>query len=436
VKFLDPQVLAGLAFLSILLVFVIIFLFKNRDFLSFVLLGYCLVCSSLLVVNCLYNILPVPNDSAVKYIPSGLRVSQALSKDFIWGLITATNLVESVPAYSIPLGFVYFIFADSPIAAGGISLIFGALTLVQLYRLTQYLFDTRTAKFTTLLLALSPFYWLLSVLILRDTLVLFLIVWFFRLWMSYEKEPVAMTMWLMIFCLFYMGLLRPVAMAAVFAVVMWYRFFYSEKRKHPLMFKYLALGVCCLVLFYVITQTNVLSQIQSMGGRLAQGVKYLSLETASERMEASGLTSASSYAQGLQYRSISEALKVLPLLVFYFLCSPLPWQVQKFSQMLALADSMMLVFLYIFFFLEIRPFYKRQKKWASIIFVYLAIGILGSALIQGNIGAAERHRVMFTIFILPLAAHNLLRRFGGKKAKQALRFAQPHPASLPITRPR
>jgi hypothetical protein len=414
-KNIDLQLIGGLAFLSIIFCSLVIFLYRRRNFLAFLLLGYFLVCSCLLLANQFKAFLPLPSDSVDRFIPAGLRLSTNLHRDILGGLVSFGDILERTTAYTFPLGLVFFFFGDSMIAGGALSMAFGALTIVQMYRLTQTLYDTRTAKFAALLLSISPYYWLLSVLILRDTMVLFFIVWFFRLWMSYENKSDHQTIGWMVFSLLYIGLLRPVALTAILMVIAIYHILIVKKSKHPWILKYLVVGVFGLALVYGIAQYNVLVYAQAMGGSVGKGAKYLDLDNASERAQASGSSASSNYNQGLEYHSFTEALTVLPMLVFYFMCSPLPWQIGKFNQLLALADSMVLWTIYLFFALEIKAFYKRDPKWATILILYLGIGILGSSLIQGNIGAAERHRVMFTVFILPIAAHNLLSRWQRKK---------------------
>jgi 4-amino-4-deoxy-L-arabinose transferase-like glycosyltransferase len=425
-KIFTPEMIGGIAFLSIIFCGLIAYLFKNRNLVGVLLLVYFSVCSSLLIANGFGSFLPMPDDAFYKFIPAGKYFSTLLHRDILGGLMDYGSWMNRSPAYTVPLGLVFAAFGDSLIAGGALSTLFGVMTIVQLYHIAQRLYDIRTAKIAALLLSLSPYYWLISVLILRDTMALFFIAWFFRLWMSYGYKSDNKTMLLMIFSFVYIGLLRPVVAGSLTLVfIAYYVFFIKRKGQFFVVLKVVTTAVFCLILVYSLTQTNIIAQLSNMGGPVGQAFKYLNIETASDRADASGQTAASSYMEGLQYRSHGEAIKVLPLLILYFMCSPLPWQVKKISHLLALSDSMMLWFLYIFFFLEVRSFIKRQPKWAIIILLYLAIGIVGSALIQGNIGAAQRHRIMFTIFIIPLAAHNLVERWGKKRRGRVTGAAGP-----------
>jgi hypothetical protein len=106
------------------------------------------------------------------------------------------------------------------------------------------------------------------------------------------------------------------------------------------------------------------------------------------------------------------------LLTVYFLGSPFPWQIQKAIHLFALMDSAVLWVIYVLFFLEAKTFLRKNKKWAVILFTYLIFGVCSSGIVQTNVGGSQRHRLMFTILMLPFAVHRLVVLWQPKKREQ------------------
>jgi 4-amino-4-deoxy-L-arabinose transferase-like glycosyltransferase len=413
-RLLEPDFVGGMLIFVLMMTGLVIYFWKKRDFLAGLLFIFFLMCSTLVIVEYIFKLTYLTADAIEVYIPTAISIANGWHKsifDSIVGINLWDLLTKGIPAYVYPLAAIFYLSNNSLIAASLFSTFFGILTVYALFHITKDIYDLRTAKLTAILLVFSPYYCLLSTLILRDTMAIFFLVWFFRLWLLYDQQPRRKYMFLMLFSLFYLGLLRPPVMLVVLFVIALYKVYFNPRKRLKIL-KIMTLGVLALVI--TLALNHIMANQDMSKIRLLKGVTYADFDEMNRRAgEASG--SKSSYWQGLKYNTYLDVVTYMPLLIIYFMCSPFPWEVTKASQFAALIDSGVLWVLYIFFFLEIRSFIKRNKKWAAIILAYLILGIASASLVQGNVGGAMRHRTLFTVFIIPLAAHQILTRFSRKR---------------------
>jgi 4-amino-4-deoxy-L-arabinose transferase-like glycosyltransferase len=371
-------------------------------------------------MNNIFNFFPLKLDSVEDYIPPAQAISRAIVTGEILDPASWTVFMDKFIGYTFPLAIIFSLTGNSIVAGSFLAAIFGALTIYTIHNFTKELFGKDTATLTALLLVFSPFYVFISSAILRDTMVLFFIVWFYRLWQLHDKDPSRRNKLLMTFALGYAGILRPPIMLVMVASALFYKLFIDEGAKKSYrryLLKYLKLifVLIGLIIFVGIIQGTI--NTKTIGDFwMLSGFKLMDMDKINERNAVSS-EAVSSYYPQLKYEGPMDIITTLPYLALYFMCSPFPWDVTKMSMALALLDSMMLWLLYLFFIPQIRSFIRQDKKWASILFSYLFMGIFSSAMVQTNMGAAQRHRVMFTIFIIPLAAHQMVLLWKGKRRR-------------------
>jgi 4-amino-4-deoxy-L-arabinose transferase-like glycosyltransferase len=407
---LEPNFLGFLVFSGFILIVVMLMFLRKRSFIEQLSIIYFFICFFIIALDYFKPLLPLQEDSTRYYIPTALGHAKEWRYSIIASIFTfdIKEFIFGRPAYIYPLSLVFYLFNDSLQAARLFSSIFGILTIFALYKLVEELYDTRTAKFATILLAASPYYLFISCSILRETMTLFFLIWFFRLWMLYDRAPSKKGLLLMLFALLYAGLSRPALMLVLVVVVTIYKTGLNFEKKNLLITRIIKIGIVTAAFIFISVNISADSSLTQV--RIVKGLQYADLDQMISRAQRSG-EGDSGYTGEFKYTNYYEAFLYCPILSMYFMCSPFPWMVKKNTQLLALMDSSVLWVLYIFFFLEIKSFWRRNRKWASILFTYLFIGIIGASLIQGNMGAAVRHRLMFTLIILPFAAHNILKRF-------------------------
>lgn len=376
-----------------------------------------------IISNALFKFFPLKVDSVEDYIPAGLSIGKIIRGGVTNFLESWYRLIhDKFLAYTFWVGLIFAITDESIVAASFLSSVFGALIIYMVFHITKDLYDIRTAKWTALLLTLSPFFIFISSVIMRDTMVTFFICWFYRLWLLHDKTPKKRYLWLMTFALLYAGYLRPPIMVVIISSLLTYKLFFEKKEDQSqalrMLIKYAKSGIV-VIGFLVLAAyfTGIISIKSIIENRLTSGIKYVEIDEINKRLKGAE-EAKSNYYPVPKHDSPITIIKYMPLLIVYFLASPFPWQVQKATQLLAMFDSMMLWFVYLFFMLEFRSFIKRNKKWAVILFSYFILGICSSSIVQTNVAGSERHRIMFTFLMLPFAVHRLVTWWYGKKRKQ------------------
>lgn len=425
-KLIDPTVLAGFAFMLIIISFICLYIWRNRGLLPFTLLAFMLMSFFIIILNYVFNLVPMNPDTLNVYIPAAQSYSKNLR--FFGDLLAelgnlklSLNIDDKYIGYTLPLGIVFFIFDNSVIAGSLVSTIFSGLTIFMIYQFAKELFDEDTAKISILLLAFSPYYIFISSVIMRDTIVVFFIIWYYRLWLLYEKKPLLKYKILIVFVILYLGMLRPAIMAIIVSTSILYKLFFDRnpyQSKATIMIKkYIKILIISLFAFVTLGVVSGYVNMQTIKDyRLLSGLKYTDIAEINQRVEFSE-DAGSSYFQDIRkYQTPMDIIKNLPLLSVYFMASPFPWQVGKGKQYIALMDASVLWVIYLLFFMQARKFYRRNKKWAIIIYSYLLLGIPAAAMLQTNIGSAQRHRIMFTVIMLPFAANQIISMVKSKKS--------------------
>lgn len=424
INILDPAFLTGIAFIVFIICFLFIGLYHNHDYLIYIIILFTILCGTFIILNNLVTILPTKVDSLEDYIPAGLTVSKIFRLGIASIFDNASHLFEDKYfVYTFFLGLVFAITGDSMLAGAFLSSILGAFTIYFVFHIAKDLFDIKTARLTALLLALSPFYIYIASVIHRETMVLFSITWFFRTCLLYDNTKKTSYLLLSVFVLILVGLLRPAIMLVIIVAFINYMvFFYkvSKRNRHGKVI--VSLVKFILVILAILAILGVLSGIINIKSiidtQLGSGLQYTEMELINKKIGYTSSIASSSYYPVPQHDSLLSIIRYMPLLTVYFLASPFPWQIQKAIHLFALMDSAVLWVVYLLFFLEAKSFFRKNQKWAVILFTYLFFGICTSAIVQTNIGGSQRHRLMFTILMLPFAVHRLVLWWEPKKRQQ------------------
>ncbi|MBM4293288.1 MAG: glycosyltransferase family 39 protein [Deltaproteobacteria bacterium] len=417
-KLLDPAFLCGLAFFSIIMVFILVFFCRKKSTLSKIILAYFIIVSILIFSINLFVKDPYRSQfDSYNFNLVAVKVANNIKSDpiNIFSYLPLERKAYHNPPYIILLTIIYIVFYNSMIAGELFSALCGALTLYQLYYFTEFIYNKRTALYTTFMLAISPFYIYLSTRLLRETLCLLTIVTFFRLWQKQQrhfawKNVISMGL-LILFLLF----LRAQFAALLMLVVAIYGLSFIFFRRIGLKGLLTVASSITLGMFLLINYRPEILQ-----NTLLEGFKYAQLERMEAREEFSSEISFS-YAEPVKFNSFVDIINSIPKMSFYFMTVPLPWHVFNAKLLVCLLDSGALWFIYLLAIFDARTLWQGNRKWALILFSYLAIGIAGASLLQANISNAMRHRLPFTIFILPLAAHRLVLWWEKRRGRIAVR---------------
>ncbi|MDI6853938.1 MAG: hypothetical protein QME75_10110 [Deltaproteobacteria bacterium] len=404
-----PSILPLIAWASVILAFLLWYLLKNRSLLAKILLLYFSFCLTFIILK-----LCLPTDlgtyDAKLYQSLATAISLQLSHDFPGNL---PRIFYAYSAYTVPLGFLYFIFGPSEPLGQLFSTVLGLGVLYNVHRLTLACYHRQAANLAVLWVALYPYGWVIATTLNRDMPIAFFITLLFRLLAealsdcpdhkcgkaAYIKGIAGVV---------YLTLLRPPLLVlcgltlGVSLLIKNRGLFRSLNVFKPL--KAILLAVLILATF----STIVWNKDRLNGFELTRrALQFTSIDNLNLRLESSE-DADSAYLPGLRYGSVKDLILTLPLATCYFMYSPLPWQVRSPKQALGLIDSALLLLLTFYFLKGMPELYRRRRKLALLLLIFVVLGFGSSSLLQCNVGAAMRHRTMFFILMVPAAAHAFL----------------------------
>jgi len=411
--------LSCLTLTAITLAYLLFRLQRKSDVLTWVLLLYFCLCFTFIVLKWCLRLDLAMYDSE-KYQIIAAQIAGLLRADFLGNL---PYILKPYAAYTLPLGLLYFIFGVSGPLGQILNTVVGLGLILNLHRLACLWFNRRVADRAALVVALYPYYWVLSGTLNRDVMIVFCISLFFRALTELGLQTgrgSSQGLYLTLLASFlYMGLLRPplLILGALALFVYWTTHQAKGTQRRRILrvvrmtciILVLGLGSAIFLLFgQYYTATSQLEQ---------QATQFSDVGNMNQRLRISG-DAGSAYLKGVTYSSYLEVAKVMPLATFYFMFSPLPWQVQSPKQALGLLDSFWLMLVYWYFLKGIKDLYHGKRKPAMALLAFLAVGIALSSVLQANVGSAMRHRPMFTLLMFPVAVHGLgrARRRQPKKA--------------------
>jgi hypothetical protein len=396
------------AWASVIMAFLLWYLLKNRHTLAKIFLLYFSFCFTFILLKfCLH--IDLGTYDARLYHSLATTISLQLSHDFPGNL---PRLFQAYSAYTVPLGFLYFIFGASEPLGQLFSTVAGLGVLYNVHRLTLTCYHRQAANLAVLLVALYPYGWVLATTLNRDMPIAFFITLLFRtLAEAFSDSPHKSRQAAFIKgfgCVVYLTLLRP-PLLVLCGLTLGFSLLIRKQGElrssnvfQPL--KTILAGMLILAA----TLTFFWAKDRLTAFSLArQTLQFTAIDNLNLRLESSE-DANSVYLPKRRYGSAKDLLLTVPLATCYFMYSPLPWQVRSPKQALGLVDSTLLLVLTYYFLKGLPDLYRRRRKFALVLVFFLAIGFAASGLLQSNAGAAMRHRTMFFILMVPAAAYGLL----------------------------
>lgn len=264
----------------------------------------------------------------------------------------------------------------------------GTLVVVNIYLITEYIYDTRAGAVAGLIAAVFPYWIVLSGIIYRDMFIIFflsLMGYYLVRWQAGERQS---SILLGAVVAGVVGLsLRPINIVAVgpMAVLAVYLMVNQRWIRYVGTF---AIGLLASIIVYV-----------NFGG-------YLAVERLAGRREWLARESPASYLTGIVYESYPELFAFLPIGAAYFALTPFPWQVVNVMAVIAVLQNLFLwypiLLLSVVGFRDAIHVEDGAKMMLPLVGFGLA-GIFGYGLVEGNIGPAMRHRSQFQFVFFILA---------------------------------
>ncbi|MFZ2087573.1 MAG: hypothetical protein WAU47_03275 [Desulfobaccales bacterium] len=402
------QWLSCLAFAAIIIAFLLRQIQRRDDALAWTLLGYFCICLVLITIKW-YLRLDLAAYDAQKYQNLSAQIAALLKADFLGNL---PHILKPYAAYTLPLGLLYYVFGESELLGQLLNTVMGLGVILNLHRLASQWFNQRIANYTVTLMALYPYGWILSTTLNRDMMIAFGITLFFRLLGEAKTRGnlgAHLGLGLAILGSFlYLAWLRPPLMLLCGLAVFVYWMTYPEgcpqgKRLHR------TLRTIFIILVMVVGSASIFlfGKYYAAQTQLEQeATQFCEVGGMNQRLRISE-DAGSAYLKGVKYSSYPDVVRVMPLATFYFMFSPLPWQVTSPKQALGILDSTWMMLVCWYFLKGIKPLFRRQCRLTAALLTFLLVGFATSGVLQANAGSAMRHRTMFSILMFPVAMYGM-----------------------------
>ncbi|MFC6722081.1 hypothetical protein [Halobacteriaceae bacterium SHR40] len=314
---------------------------------------------------------PVTFARTAEFIAAGLREGvlqypEVTHTNRLWGTFLA-------PFWLIP--------GPSAVYARIILAIFGALTVYNVYVISQTYYSHRAGVYAALPMAFLPSHFLLHGTLMRDTLLIFCLTLVAQLIIvpSNQKKTSMVAVGTLAFILAY--ILRPdnvgiyifVSGLGIFFLI-WGRHFDN----YPFIVSGLTVTLGTGLLFTALSLTpRALSEVLALRMGRAQGT--------------------ATYLAGYHPENVIEMFIVSPLLAIFFLFVPLPWMVNSIPAIIPSLEGFV-IFIYCLAAVASLPVIlnSRHRHTAFPLLIGAVLGIVFYGLVLTNFGAATRFRQMFT----------------------------------------
>jgi len=308
----------------------------------------------------------------------------------------------------------YSLFGRSILMAQSMSLFFGMGCVFLGWKLAKITWDKQTANKVGWVIALFPSLILYSVLVMRETyIVFFLIVALYGVvtWIknnNYKSLVLAILGFLG--ATFFHGALMIGALT--FLVIVGTISFI--KLYKSLINNLINIKIFMFFLIFIIISSLYIS------GKIS--VPYLgafkdttNIKKLLKRTDGS-TRGVASYPKWTKVESFNELLYKGPIRSIYFIFSPFPWDVKKPAHLIGMFDSLLYMYLTFLIFQNRKIIWKDPALRVILIILLSYIVVFGVGV--GNFGTSIRHRSKFTIMFILLAAPLIKRLIFIKKPKK------------------
>jgi hypothetical protein len=411
--FLDPW-FSCLTFAAIIVAFLFCQVQRRGDTLAWILVGYFCVCFLLVALKWYFR-LDLAAYDAQKYQDSSVQIAALLRADF-WGNLP--YIIRPYAAYTLPLGLLYYVFGSSVLLGQLLNVAIGLGVILNLHRLAYIWFNRRVADHTAFLTAIYPYFWVLSTTLDRDMMIVFCITLFFRGLSELRLREQLRPRWLWVTILgslAYMAFLRaPLIILGGLALFSYAMARSGMARQHGNLFRTVRLIFIVFVILLASASFLLFGKYYTARSQLDNdATQFCEVGNLNHRLQSSE-DAGSAYMSGVKYSSYQDVVKVMPLTTFYFMFSPLPWQVTSPKQALGVLDSTWIMLVCWYFLKGIKPLYQRNRKLTLALLAFVIVGFATGSVLQANAGSAMRHRTMFTFLMFPIAMQGLTRRLSSR----------------------
>lgn len=304
--------------------------------------------------------------------------------------------------YSFYIGMLYKFIGIQRITAQYINVFLSIWALLIVYKIFNLLeIKERYKKAVLILAAFLPNLMLISSILLRETLIYFLLVvslWYFCKWWKHDNLHDVV---IAILLSFFAAAFHSGAVANAIAYMLIFAIAYNKDRKIEIKFGTVLFSLLFLTIFLFLYDSYNDTLFRKFEG-VTSAQDVLGHTTWSE-------SEGAGYAAGIP--GVSGTLGFIvntPIRALYFLLAPLPWDWRGIGDIMAFCFSA--VFYLIALRFAIKVLKLRNKNTSGLIIALLIICLAGTLIFGwgvSNAGTALRHREKFTLIYVVLLAVSL-----------------------------
>ncbi len=264
----------------------------------------------------------------------------------------------------------------------------GALAVFNVFRISDRVFGKKTAIISSLIFCFSPYIAYMNGVFSRDPLILLITTQIIYLLVDMaKKNTLRPSIFVFLGLLFFLRVESLLIIAFGFVA---YKFIQiKDIRKNVLL-------IAAAVILVIFLLSNLTVYMFPRGDSPVNTLDEFRDYRSHGR---------SVYLKHHQYNTLLDIVYYLPSRFVYFAYSPLPHQIEKPRDLLGLVDSAILIMLTIFAFLSKKTILR--DKQALLMLIILLTGFAASSIIEGNVGAAMRHRMQYSFILYILGSYYL-----------------------------
>jgi 4-amino-4-deoxy-L-arabinose transferase-like glycosyltransferase len=302
--------------------------------------------------------------------------------------------VGGYPGFVLFCGCLYYCFGRFPIVVTAFTSLFGAISIVFIYRLGIEIFHRIVARRAVLLIAYFPSMILWSSMALKDPVLIMLLLIGLQVTMALRRD---------------FRLSSVLALVAICCAIWLIRFY--------IVYFFLAGIGSSFILFHgsrrvgavgrqVVVAILIIGTLGAVGltGEFSNGFERLSLENAYAFRRAMASTARSGFGHDADTSTMGGALSFLPVGISVLLLSPFPWQMTSFRSILTLPEMLFWWSCIPATVRGLRFALKRELASTGPIVVFATTLCVAYSLSLGNVGAAFRQRSQILVFLFIFAA--------------------------------
>lgn len=299
--------------------------------------------------------------------------------------------------YSSVLATFYACTERSVLAAQALNVFTGLISLCVIALITKKISGVNAARLVAWVLAVFPAMIIYSSVTLREVFVLlfFSLALYLAVYAFQKKNP--LTLCFSGFFIFLASLFHGGMLMAIPALFVGYIMFSNQSVSKRNFYLIRIAGIFVLLfsfsLSYIFMRDMYIPKIGVIENIDAEQIA---------RIVESRADGGAAYLSGMTVSGFFDILWQAPIRMFYFLFSPMPWQIRSIGHAFGMIDSMFYFFMAFLLFKHRDEILRRPEAKALVLifFVLLVVFSFGTS----NFGTAMRHRAKFGFILLIMTA--------------------------------